>query len=62
MPRHADFDKIYDKFIDLYGEEKGKTYYFSWLNKYGARGTRNMAASSRTGGTTSSFSGCRRRS
>lgn len=40
MPRHADFDKIYDKFIDLYGEEKGKTYYYSWLNKYGLDDTK----------------------
>ena len=35
MPKHADFLKIYGRFIKQYGKEKGKNLYFAWLNKKG---------------------------
>jgi len=35
MPLHADFKKIYARFIKQYGEKKGKSLYYAWLNKKG---------------------------
>lgn len=46
MPRHPDFDKIYRQFMKRYCEdpneecEKGKTVYYSWLNKLGLDDTK----------------------
>ena len=34
MPMHMDFVKIYRNFLDQYGEERGKAYYYAWLRKY----------------------------
>jgi len=31
---HPDFAAIYRKFIKQYGKEKGKKYYYAWLNKH----------------------------
>jgi len=42
MPMHPDFAKIYRNFIDQYGEEKGKAYYYAWLNKYGLDDTKPL--------------------
>ena len=42
MPKHKDFQKIYDSFIRRYGKEKGDSYYFSWLNKYKLDDTKPM--------------------
>ncbi|WGM90154.1 MAG: hypothetical protein NUK63_03300 [Candidatus Bathyarchaeum tardum] len=33
MPRHEDFEKIYQSFIEQYGPEEGETKYFAWLNE-----------------------------
>ncbi len=35
MPKHADFVKIYGRFIKQYGSVKGKEAYFAWLKKKG---------------------------
>ena len=35
MPKHADFQKIYNRFIKQYGEKKGKSLYYAWINKKG---------------------------
>jgi len=34
MPKHSDFEKIYQQFIEKHGEEKGKKLYYAWLNSY----------------------------
>jgi len=34
MPRHDDFEKVYQQFVDRYGEEKGKAVYYAWLNSF----------------------------
>jgi len=33
IPMHPDFRKIYNDFIKRYGKERGKEYYYRWLNK-----------------------------
>lgn len=33
MPKHPDFEQIYQNFISQYGEEQGTNYYYAWLNK-----------------------------
>ncbi len=35
MPKHPDFEKIYKRFINSYGEKKGNELYYAWLNKKG---------------------------
>ncbi|MEM0050709.1 MAG: hypothetical protein QXW39_09290, partial [Candidatus Bathyarchaeia archaeon] len=35
MPRHEDFEKIYQQFIKRYGKEKGEQYYYAWLRMLG---------------------------
>jgi hypothetical protein len=35
LPRHEDFKKIYQNFIDQYGEGEGEKKYFAWLNEHG---------------------------
>lgn len=40
MPRHPDFEKIYQQFIKRYGEERGEKYYFAWLRKLGLDDTK----------------------
>lgn len=34
MPRSADFQKIYNRFIKQYGKNKGRNAYYAWLNKH----------------------------
>jgi len=41
LPRHEDFEKIYQNFIDQYGEE-GEQKYFAWLNEHGYDDTKPM--------------------
>jgi hypothetical protein len=33
MPRHPDFEKIFQQFIARYGAEQGERLYYAWLNK-----------------------------
>lgn len=40
MPRHPDFDHIYQNFIRQYGAEKGEQFYHAWLNKNGLDDTK----------------------
>lgn len=35
MPLHSDFQKIKNRFVKQFGEEKGKESFFAWLNKKG---------------------------
>jgi len=42
MPRHEDFQKIYQNFIEQYGEEEGENNYYAWLNKQGFDDTKPM--------------------
>lgn len=35
MPKHSDFQKIYNRFVIQYGKEKGKDLYFAYVNKKG---------------------------
>lgn len=35
MPMHPDYVKIHKRFISQYGPEKGKSFYYAWLNKKG---------------------------
>lgn len=42
MPRHEDFEKIYQNFIDQYGAEEGEEKYFAWLNEHGYDDTKPM--------------------
>ncbi len=42
LPRHEDFEKIYQNFIDQYGEEEGEKKYFAWLNEHGYDDTKPM--------------------
>jgi hypothetical protein len=42
MPRHEDFQKIYQHFIDQYGEEEGEDNYYAWLNEHGYDDTKPM--------------------
>jgi len=34
MPKHADFQKIHNRFMKQYGKEKGDSMYYAWLNKH----------------------------
>lgn len=34
MPKHSDFQKVYDRFLKQYGSEKGEKLYYSWANKH----------------------------
>lgn len=34
MPKHPDFQHVYDLMLKEYGEEKGKKVYYAWLNKH----------------------------
>jgi len=40
MPKSADFQKIYNRFIKQYGEKKGKELYYAWINKKGYNDTK----------------------
>jgi len=42
LPRHEDFEKIYQNFIDQYGAEEGEEKYFAWLNEHGYDDTKPM--------------------
>lgn len=42
MPRHEDFLKIFQNFVDQYGPEEGETKYFAWLNEHGYDDTKPM--------------------
>jgi hypothetical protein len=42
LPRHEDFQKIYQNFIDQYGEEEGEQKYFAWLNEHEYDDTKPM--------------------
>jgi hypothetical protein len=42
LPRHPDYKKIYQNFIDQYGEEEGEKKYFAWLNDHGYDDTKPM--------------------
>jgi len=42
MPKHADFQKIYNRFIKQYGSKEGKEFYHSWLNKKGYDDTKSF--------------------
>jgi len=42
MPRHEDFQKIIQNFIDQYGTEEGEQKYFAWLNEHGYDDTKPM--------------------
>ncbi|HDQ05713.1 MAG TPA: hypothetical protein ENN36_03190 [Candidatus Bathyarchaeota archaeon] len=42
MPRHEEFQKIYQNFIDQYGAEEGEEKYFAWLNEHGYDDTKPM--------------------
>ena len=33
-PMSDDFERILQNFIRQYGQEKGKQYYYAWLNKH----------------------------
>lgn len=35
MPKHQDFQKIFNRFVKQYGSDKGESLYFEWLNKKG---------------------------
>lgn len=35
MPKHGDFEKIYNRFVSQYGAKEGAKYYYSWANKHG---------------------------
>lgn len=35
MPRHPDYEKIYQNFVDQYGPEEGENKYFAWLKEHG---------------------------
>lgn len=35
MPKNADFERIYKRFVSQYGKEKGENLYYAWLNKHG---------------------------
>jgi len=35
MPKHADFQKIFNRFIKQYGEKEGTKLYFAWLKEKG---------------------------
>ncbi|MEM7820409.1 MAG: hypothetical protein QW761_02315, partial [Candidatus Aenigmatarchaeota archaeon] len=34
MPRHPDFEKLYQQFINSYGEKEGEKRYYVWLNSF----------------------------
>jgi len=42
MPRNADFDKIYNRFIKQYGEQRGKVLYFRFIKKKGYDDTKPL--------------------
>jgi len=42
MPLHPDFQKIYENMVKQYGEEKGKSVFYAWLNKHGHDETKRM--------------------
>lgn len=42
MPRSKDFQKIYKRFIAQYGEDKGKSKYFSWIKVKGYDDTKPL--------------------
>jgi len=42
MPRHPDFEKIYQNFIKRYGKEKGEQIYYAWLNARGYDDTKPL--------------------
>jgi hypothetical protein len=39
-PLHPDFQKILQQFIKRYGEEKGKQYFYAWVNQLGLDDTK----------------------
>ncbi|MEM3737541.1 MAG: hypothetical protein QXJ75_05610 [Candidatus Bathyarchaeia archaeon] len=42
MPRHTDFEKIYQNFLAQYGEEKGESLYYAWLKKHSLDDTKPL--------------------
>lgn len=42
MPRHEDFEKIYQNFVEQYGQEEGEKKYHAWLNEHGYDDTTPM--------------------
>jgi hypothetical protein len=43
MPRHSDFEKIYQAFIKRYGQVEGEKNYFAWLSKMGLDDTKSYS-------------------
>jgi hypothetical protein len=41
MPRHADFEKIYQAFLKRYGQVEGEKNYYAWLSKMGLDDTKS---------------------
>lgn len=42
MPKHSDFQQIYNTMVKKYGEKKGKQVYYAWLNKHKLDDTKPM--------------------
>ncbi len=42
MPKSPDFQKIYNRFVKQYGDEKGKSLYYAWINKKGYDDTKSF--------------------
>ena len=45
MPKHKDFQKIYNRFVKQYGEEKGASMYFAFIKKKGYDDTKPFPGS-----------------
>jgi hypothetical protein len=43
MPKHPDFEKIYQAFIKRYGQVEGEKNYYAWLSKMGLDDTKSYA-------------------
>ena len=43
MPKHPDFEKIYQAFIKRYGQVEGEKNYFAWLSKMGLDDTKSYS-------------------
>lgn len=42
MPKHADFQKIYNRFVKQYGQAKGESLYFAFIKKKGYDDTKPL--------------------
>ncbi|RLI04981.1 hypothetical protein DRO26_03555, partial [Candidatus Bathyarchaeota archaeon] len=42
MPKHPDFEKIYQNFLKRYGVEEGKKLYYAWLKKHSLDDTQSF--------------------